>query len=64
MNNQSWYQKLLQRMGFAGQGEAITSETVTQETQKTIRWGKWVFWRLGRLFIVGSLCSTGCGGAG
>ena len=44
MNNQSWYQKLLQRMGFAGQGEAITSETVTQETQKTIRWGKWVFW--------------------
>lgn len=44
MNDTSWYQKLLRRVGLAGQPEVITTENVSQETKKTIRWGAWVFW--------------------
>lgn len=43
-DNKSWYQKLLQRLGLSGRGEALSDDAVARETRKTIRLGAWVFW--------------------
>lgn len=52
MNDKPWYQKILRRIGFSEQAATISSESVGEETQKTIRWGKWVFWGgMGALFL-------------